>query len=177
MIKLLNYLYNKLKEAVLLFLPLQMVWSIIFIALRFIEIILESNAHGIPNLLTKIIFIALLIDFSFILTASLWLFLFFYVLHLVYKKKAVIIYTVVAVLMAITQLILSHYFVTTLVPLGADLWTYSFADIKQTVGAAGIQWGIVFILLLVFAACIFAFIKLTKRFKPSLKFALIVLII
>lgn len=175
MIKLLNYLYNKLKKAVLLFLPLQMVWSIIFIALRFIEIILESNAHGIPNLLTKIIFIALLKDFSFILTASFWLFLFFYVLHLAYPKKAVIIYTVVAVLMAIIQLILSHYFVTTLVPLGADLWTYSFADIKQTVGAAGIQWSIVFIMLLVFAACILAFLKLKKRFKPTLKFAFIII--
>jgi uncharacterized sulfatase len=39
--------------------------------------------------------------------------------------------------MALVQLSLTSYFTASLVPLGADLYGYSMADIKQTVGAAG----------------------------------------
>lgn len=165
--KAFSFIIQKAKEAIVSFSSLHIVFAIIFILLRFVEIGLEWNAHGIPKELGKVIGYGLLKDFSFILTAGLWLFLFYFLLYCLHAKLAKVVYIIIAVLMCTIQLALSNYFITTLVPLGSDLWTYSLADIKQTVGAAGIKVSVIIALVVIIAVTVFAFIKLPKKIKPS----------
>ena len=64
------------------------------------------------------------------------------------------IYIRITVVLIIIHIGLIQYFHSALVPLGADLYIYSWADIKQSVGAAGsinlsaILFFIIFVLLL-----------------------------
>ena len=54
-------------------------------------------------------------------------------------------------LLTAVHLMLANYFSRALVPLGADLYGYSWQDIRQTVGSAGgIQWTFVLLLVAVF---------------------------
>jgi phosphoglycerol transferase MdoB-like AlkP superfamily enzyme len=171
--KIFTFLIQKFKEAAIQFFQLHIVFAIVFFVLRFVEIGLEWNAHGKPKLLSAVIGYGLIKDASFILTAGLWLFIFYYLLFLLHQKLAKILYIIIAVLMITVQLALTNYFITTLVPLGSDLWTYSIADIKQTVGAAGIQVSVIIALIVVIAATIFTFIKLPKKIKSNVKIGLI----
>lgn len=167
MTKIILFIIQRFKSSTTSFLSLHVVLASIFILLRFVEIGLEWNAHSMPKELGKVIGYGLLKDVSFILTAGFWLYLFYFLLYCLHSKIARIVYIVVAVLMCTIQLSLSNYFITTLVPLGSDLWIYSIADIKQTVGAAGIQVSVIVALIVIIALTIFAFIKLPKRIKPS----------
>ena len=173
MIKLLNILFTQLKAAMIAFVPIQIVWALLFIVLRFVEFWLETIAHALPKFWLNVIYIGLLKDISFILTASFWMFLFFYLLFVVQKKIAIIVYTFVAIVVALVQFILTIYFITTLVPLGADLWSYSWADIVQTVGAAAIHWTKILLLVIMIILFIAVFLKLPKRFKLSFKAAFV----
>jgi phosphoglycerol transferase MdoB-like AlkP superfamily enzyme len=162
---------QKFKEAIAAFLPLHIVFAGIFIVLRFVEIGMEWSAHGLPKELGKVLLIGLVKDIAFILTAGLWLFILYYLVFCLHKKTAKISYIVLAVLLCTIQLALSNYFVTTLVPLGSDLWSYSMADIKQTVGAAGIKTMVVVGLIVAIALIITAFILLPKKIKQNYKAA------
>jgi uncharacterized sulfatase len=65
-----------------------------------------------------------------------------------------------------------QYFNKALVPLGADFFSYSSADIKQTVGASGgISISMIVTPLLFLVAYIFIFYKFRKRSKMWLKVA------
>lgn len=161
--KLFTILSTKFKEAVVAFLPVQFIWTLLFFALRIIEITIEWLAHGMPKQLGMVILIGFIKDIAFVLTASFWLFLFFYLLLFVHQKTAQYTLRCVAVLLCIIQLVLSNYFVTTLVPLGADFWSYSFVDIQQTVGAAGIKAGVIVGLLAAAALFIFSIIYFPKK--------------
>lgn len=171
--KIFTFLIQKFKEAAIQFFQLHIVFAIVFFILRFVEIGLEWNAHGKPKLLGSVIGYGLIKDASFILTAGLWLFIFYYLLFCLHQKLAKVLYIIIAVLMITVQLALTNYFITTLVPLGSDLWTYSIADIKQTVGAAGIQVSVIIALIVVIAATIFTFIKLPKKIKSNVKIGLV----
>ena len=165
--KLFNTLSTKFKEAVVAFLPVQFVWALLFIVLRFVEVAMEWLAHGTPKQLGMVMLLGFVKDIAFVLTASFWIFLFFYVLCFVHQKIAQYTLRSVAVLLCVIQLILSNYFVTTLVPLGADFWSYSFADIQQTVGAAGIKIGVIVGLLIAVAFFVFAIIRFPKKINFS----------
>ena len=160
-------LINKFKEAITSFLPLHLVLVAVFFVLRFVEIILEWAAHGLPKELGKVVLFGLIKDLAFIFTAGWWLFIIYYFIFCLHKKTAKIIYIMAGVLLCTIQLGLSNYFIATLVPLGSDLWTYSMADIKQTIGAAGIKTGVVFGVILGVVFIIAAFILLPKKIKTN----------
>ncbi|MGC4039148.1 MAG: LTA synthase family protein [Chitinophagaceae bacterium] len=70
---------------------------------------------------------------------------------------------------------LMQYFNSTLVPLGADLYGYSWKDIQQTVGASGGLNVITIVLMLAVVFSVFAVDKwLTKKLTPGLKEAYLV---
>ena len=92
----------------------------------------------------------------------------FALFYLVHKKVAHVFFIVASVLLLLIQVALSQYFINTLVPLGADLWGYSLADIKQTIGASGgikISMIVIFIVLLLFVLS--SLIFLPKKIKVN----------
>jgi cellulose synthase/poly-beta-1,6-N-acetylglucosamine synthase-like glycosyltransferase/phosphoglycerol transferase MdoB-like AlkP superfamily enzyme len=139
---------------------------LLFICTRAFELLLETTQHGSPKLLGKVILTGVAKDIAFILQVSAWGYPLFALFCLLHKKAARVFFIVVSVLLLLIQVSLSQYFVTTLVPLGADLWSYSLADIKQTIGASGgiktsMIVGFIVLLLLVLGSLIF----LPKRLK------------
>ncbi|MEN9686247.1 MAG: hypothetical protein RLZZ28_2033 [Bacteroidota bacterium] len=114
-----------------------LVLALLIVLLRIVELSINYAAHGMPLFFIKVVFSALLYDILFFLkyaSVSFFVYALFYALS---KRLAGIVFIVLAVLTLLIQLALSQYFVTTLVPLGADLWAYSIADINQTLGASG----------------------------------------
>lgn len=146
--------------------------AVIFLLLLFctraFELVYDFVQHGAPKLLGQVIATGLAKDVIYFLQISAWGYLLFALCYLLSKKLAHIFFIVLAVLMLLVQVSLSQYFVTTLVPLGSDLWGYSIADIKQTVGAAG---GIKVSMIIIFAALLglvlSALIILPRRIRVS----------
>ncbi|MGZ3752988.1 MAG: hypothetical protein ACXVAU_17015, partial [Mucilaginibacter sp.] len=130
-------LSNRFVEAAISFARLSTVWLLIIFLLSAFELVYNGIVHQFPNSFTSVLFWSFLNDMFFWFK---WLFFSYLIYTLVYlfsQKVARIGYCVFIVIMALVQLSLSSYFTASLVPLGADLYGYSIADIKQTVNAAG----------------------------------------
>jgi cellulose synthase/poly-beta-1,6-N-acetylglucosamine synthase-like glycosyltransferase len=110
---------------------------LLFILARGIEFVLNYLAHGNPTAFTETVFLSLLKDAAFTDQIAIWGYLPFTLFYLFGKRTAHIAFIIIGTLLLLIQVGLSQYFVTTLVPLGADIWSYSWNDIQQTVGAAG----------------------------------------
>jgi hypothetical protein len=107
-------------------------------------------------------------DFVFILRTGAWGYLLFALFYALHRKAAHVFFMVASVLLVLIQASLSQYFVTTLVPLGADLWSYSMADIKQTIGASGgIKTPMIIAFVALLAIVLSALIFLPKRIKTE----------
>jgi len=163
-------LKQKLFACIQEFVKYAVVVQLFFILARAFEMIYDNVLHGAPQLAERVIRFGLFKDVSFVLQISFWLFIPFGLLYFVHRKVARAFIVALGTLLVLIQFSLSKYFLTTLVPLGADLWAYSIADVKQTVSAAGIQtWALVAmaaLLLVVVAAFIYvpSKIKITKNF-------------
>ena len=109
----------------------------LFFAARAYEIVYEIIKHGTPKLLYQVVFLGLSKDISYFLFTGLIWFVPFMVFYLLHKIFARIYFVLLSITLLLIQVSLSQYFLTTAVPLGADIWGYSWNDIKQTVGASG----------------------------------------
>lgn len=140
---------------------------LLFVA-RGIELGVDYFEHGKPEHLNKIILYGLAKDVAFATLITLWGYIPFTLLFLIGRKAAHVSFIILGTLLTLVQVALSQYFISSLVPLGADLWSYSWTDIQQTVGASG-GLNIVSILLLVGSACLFIFslVKLPRLLLPN----------
>ena len=155
-----------------------LVLLLLFLAARIIELSFEVIRHGTPKLFFKVVSLGFAKDFSYFLSTSLFWFIPFMLFYLLHKKTARIYFTILAIVLLLIQVSLSQYFLTTLVPLGADLWGYSWNDIKQTVGAAGgINSTIIILFITALFSIIIAFIYLPKKIKLNGFFAVSLLLI
>lgn len=142
------------------------------------ELIRDIQLHGTPKYLNKIISIGFLNELSFVLNSALLPSIIFIIIYLVHKKTARFLFISFSVLLVIIQLALSQYFLETLVPLGADLWNYSLAEIKQTVGAAGsITVTTSLLALCMIAAIVFFFTFMPKKLKPGFTFSFVLFVL
>ncbi len=149
----------------------------LMILARGFELIYDITQHGIPKLFGKVILYALAKDLAFFVQLCLWSFAPFALLYLLHKKIAHVTFIIFAVLLLLIQVSLSQYFITTLVPLGADLWVYSWADIKQTVGASGgIRPGMAIGLVTFISLIIAMFIFLPRRLQVNGGLAVVLLL-
>lgn len=119
------------------FAPLSLIFLLFLLLVKVYEFALVGIAQGFPDHLGAVALKALQYDGLFFLKASWWLFIVFALLSVFSFRLAKTIYTMAAMMMIIGEVALIKYFSTAMVPLGADLYGYSFAEIKQTVGAAG----------------------------------------
>ena len=135
---------------------------------RAFELIYDISLHGTPKLLDKVILYGLAKDLAFFVQLCLWCFTPFSLFYLVHKKVAHVAFIIFAIVLLLIQVLLAQYFITTLVPLGADLWAYSWADIKQTVGAAGgIKPAMIIGLLALISLSLSAFIYFPAKLKVN----------
>ncbi len=154
---------------------------LLLVAMIFIkvyELVRNIQLHGVPEFLNHIIGIGFLNELSFVLNIAILPSFIFTLVYLFHKKTARFLFVLFSVLMVIIQAALSQYFLETLVPLGADLWNYSFAEIKQTVLAAG-SITITTVLFTLFTiagtALSFTFIPRKLKFCFTISFALLIL--
>ncbi|HCL04824.1 MAG TPA: glycosyl transferase [Chitinophagaceae bacterium] len=140
---------------------------LLFVA-RGIELGIDYFEHGKPQYLDKIVLYGFAKDVAFATLITLWGYIPFTLLFLIGRKTAHVSFIVFGTLLTLIQVALSQYFVTSLVPLGADLWIYSWTDIQQTIGASG-GLNLTSIALLVIAACLFVFtlIKIPRLLLPN----------
>ncbi|TCC89402.1 LTA synthase family protein [Pedobacter frigiditerrae] len=167
--KKLRQLYNVTKEFARIFL----VWLGILLTLSVFEVLFNGFTHEFPEYIFSVIGLSLIKGVVFWLK-WLWLeYLLFVIIYFVSKKSAIVISYVLIFLLAITQLLLINYFNASLLPLGGDLYGYSIADIKQTVGASGsLNAWIILGFLLLLAGIIFVLRFFPKRIKISGKIAM-----
>lgn len=148
--------------------PYATVLLLLLLHAKVTEIGLDLSMHGKPNFFTSVIGIGLLKDIGYFLWLAPWLFIPFAIAFYFNHRIARIVFSTICIILILIQSSLTQYFLTTLVPLGADLWGYSIADIKQTVGAAG---GFNFTQIAIFIAAIgiviLAFKYLPKYFRFS----------
>ncbi len=140
----------------------------LFVLARLFELISDIIKHGTPKLLGRVIATGLAKDLVFFLQVSAAGYIVFALLYLIHKKLAHVFFMVAALVLLLVQVSLSQYFISTLVPLGADLWGYSMADIRQTVGASG---GITFSMIIAFVLLVLLVLAslmfLPKKIKPG----------
>ena len=124
--------------------------------------------HGIAprwNVVLLYSFINELAYFEFLLK---WLFLPFVLLYLISRTTARWFFIVCSASLLLMQLSLTQYFITTMVPLGSDLWAYSWQEIKQTVGSSGtLSAARLFFLVLLATICVYGLVKLPKRIRAG----------
>jgi uncharacterized sulfatase len=149
------------------------------LVVKAIEIVRDCIQFGTPGDLLSVINHAIVNELTFDLNFLILPAGIFVLLFLVNKKIARIIITCFSILMVVIHAALAEYFLQTLVPLGADLFGYSIADIKQTVGAAGVSISFVCIIILLLTAVVLVFIFIPKKIKinPVAAFSIVALFI
>jgi len=163
---------NSLSNSTLSFSAFSLIWLMVLILISLMEIGYNGITQGLPGSLAEMILWAVINDLIFWLRCLIFLYLIYTVLFLVNKKAAKIFYIVFIGTSVLFQFFLIKYFNTSLLPLGADLFGYSIADIRQTVGSSGAVSLSAIILLLMFAAITFVSLKwLPERIKVPLKIA------
>jgi peptidoglycan-N-acetylglucosamine deacetylase len=141
---------------------------LLFILARGIEIGLDYKEHGAPEFFKETILYGLAKDIAFISSLTIWCYIPFTLLYVFSRKTAQICFIILGSLAVLIQLALSQYFIESFVPLGADLWSYSWADIQQTVGASGgLSVMAVVGLVAMIVLSIFVLIKLPKRLQAN----------
>ncbi|REG92752.1 putative sulfatase [Algoriphagus antarcticus] len=138
------------------FWSMSLIFSILMILLRAIEMILIFNSHTIRVTFLEVIGYSLFEDFNWILYFLGLLFILHVVNSLVSATLAKRFTQVWLVIALLAQSALVFYFLKTLVPLGKDLFAYNIDDIIITVRSSGqlnfmtIGGGIVFSALIFF---------------------------
>ncbi len=168
--KLPSSIFSSIKE----FSSNAIVLLLFFIVARIFELCFEVFKHGTPKLFLRVIEFGLAKDVAYFLSTCLFWFAPFMLLYVLNKKIAKLFFIFFSASLILVQISLSEYFITTSVPLGADLWGYSWNDIKQTVGAAGgINTSIMIVFSVAIVTIITAFIYLPRKIKVSGFFATI----
>lgn len=157
----------RFKGILLNFFRLSVPFLLLLLIVRVFELVFTSIRYGYPDALSSVILSSFKYDILFFLKAEFWIFWPFFFFYYFSPRLAAAIYVILAASIVLIQLGLVFYFLTAMVPLGADLFGYSMAEIKQTIGSAG-SLNLISILcfLLLIALIVIAF-RLSKKAKVS----------
>ncbi|MEO7960318.1 MAG: sulfatase-like hydrolase/transferase [Ginsengibacter sp.] len=133
--------------------------------IKLYEILRDLIQFGQPENFFKVFAIGIANDISFALNIGLLPVVLFIPLFLLQPKVARATFIFFSVIIITVHVALSEYFLHTLVPLGADLLTYSLADISQTLSAAGVSLNFLITGIAMLSAVIALFIILPKRIR------------
>ncbi|MEI6087795.1 MAG: sulfatase-like hydrolase/transferase [Bacteroidota bacterium] len=161
-----NSIISFFSSAIRSFLPLALVFGILILVARAFEFIADYFKHGAIASFPTVLLISVSKDFLYWIIAIAVLFPVYLIVYFIHKKTAEIVFIFLSIVLLLIQVSLSDYFLTTLVPLGSDLWGYSVADIKQTVGAAGgVPTILIFAIIILILVTIYLFVWLPKKMK------------
>lgn len=116
---------------------LTILWLSLMLLLSAIENIFNGITHGLESGFFEIMVWSSVLNVLYWLKLLFFLFIVFTTIYFFSAKFARLFLQALIVFLFIIQLGLLLYFNTSLVPLGADLYSYSMEDIKQTLGASG----------------------------------------
>src|SRR5665647_3091947 len=142
------------------------------LVIKVYELIRDTQHFGVPQDFIDVIKFGIINDISFGFNIAIIPVVIFIFLFLLNKRLARFFFITFSILLIIVHAALAEYFLETLVPLGADLLGYSLADIKQTVGAAGVSMTFIFSTIGMLAFVIMLFIIIPKKLKFSSLFSL-----
>lgn len=145
-----SLLLIKIKQCLNLFLKYALALLITLFFVKTIEYSYSELKNQIPESFSNIVFRDFLSDLIFFAKALPILFVVYFILFFIIKtKRGIFIATgILFSLFILIQLVLVKYFFTASVPLGADLYGYSLADIEQTV-SSGTKIDLLSILILI----------------------------
>jgi uncharacterized sulfatase len=149
-----NLLVKKAKRAILQFAHASLAFFIIILLLRLVEVGVMISSYQNPTSWLQVTVYALLLDVLLFLKISFYLFIIYLVTVQIIigdRRTQVYIYAGLASVSLIIALLLTKYYYTTLLPLGDDIYGYSFSEIQQTAlaGASVDIVSILFFLILI----------------------------
>ena len=172
-----KHIISRLGDAAIAFIQRIAVLFLLFLLLRVFEITYDAILHGPAVNMLMVLVTGIVKDTSFLARICIWLFLLYGALYMLNKKTAQVVFIVFSIVLCLIQVSLVQYFLTTLVPLGGDLWAYSIKDIKQTVGAAGgIPTSAIIIFLVFIALIITALVIVPRKIRVSRRWALLIVL-
>lgn len=137
-------------------------WLTLFFSL--IELIITWQTKGLPNNFFQLLIISITHDLLYWLKYIWVIYLVFIPLLMLIPKPAKALLKVLIILFFIIHLLLANYFNTALIPLGADIYGYSFQDIQETLNASGgINITAILILIVVLALLVYVFFFSIKK--------------
>lgn len=126
-----------IRQSLKRFTTLSLITTGLVILVRIYEILFIAGKAGYPSGSTLDLIFGIRFDLMFSLRLSVYLLLPFLIVDHFSQKSARISYAAIAIAAVLTNLSLLHYFSTTRIPLGSDIFGYSFDEIKHTVQASG----------------------------------------
>ena len=169
-------LKEKLKKSIIDFIAHISVLMLLFLLLRITETINVGIQYGWKSITPKAIGIGCVKDIVFIIITACIIYIPYALLYIYRKQLANIFFIILSTIACIIQAALMQYFLTTLVPLGGDVWNYSWVDIQQTVGATGgVKTSAIILFIVLITIAIASFIFLPKKLKPTFFVATIIL--
>lgn len=162
------------------FVSLSLSTLVILLTLRMLEWLWNGFSHQFPGNAFVFFLNIVLNDLVFFAKMSLVLMVVFVLISLASIRAATIVYRMLAVLIILGYLALIQYFNSTLLPLGADLYGYSWNEIKLTVGASGkLNIWTILLMLIFITGIVFGMLWLSKKIKPGSvsSFVMILLIV
>jgi phosphoglycerol transferase MdoB-like AlkP superfamily enzyme len=155
------------------------VYSVILLGsmlmMKVYELVRNAQKFGAPKAFLKVITSGIINDISFTSNIAIIPVAIFILLFLLNKPISRVFFITFSLVLIAVHAILGEYFLETLVPLGADLLKYSLADIKQTVGAAGISISFISSTILLLGLAAGFFIIIPKKLKLSTGYAVTLL--
>jgi hypothetical protein len=132
------------------FFSLSLALLLIFVLLRLLDISVLFPVYHFPAGYVKPAFLGLWYDLLVCLRMCGFLVVPFILLSLVHRSVATVFFISAGCITVLLSLSLQFYFVNSLLPLGSDLFAYSWDEIKHTAGSAGGVSGLVVFLFIGF---------------------------
>lgn len=145
-----------------------LIWLSVMLIARLIELSLFIWKSGWPDTGFSLIFSSLFNDLRFLFTTLLLLYPLYWLLWHIAEGLARWVVTGIFVALTLMHIGLVYYYSKTSVLLGADLFGYSLADIRQTVGASGgFSFPVLLLVMVLTAGLTAALWRLRHRIRPN----------
>ena len=155
---------DKIKSATQSFALISLLWLMFMILLSIYEVLVNGISHQFFKDTITALGANVINTISFWLKCNLILYFLFLAFYFISSKLSSWFFYTLSTLLLLIQIGLIQYSVIAMVPLGADFFNYSAADMKQTVGAAG---GISFSMILTFILFLCAYVFMLYKFRKQ----------
>lgn len=130
-------LLNQWLNATQAFAAFSVSWLLIALLFALFEVNYVGFMQEYPEAISKMLPAAFRNAALFWLKYNIILYLPYIAIYRLSRTAAKVVFSSLIVFFAIVQVLLIEYFSASLIPLGADLYSYSKSDIQQTLGASG----------------------------------------